>query len=438
MKIWHIILITQFLLQAPVRAQHLNAESHLTLKEAFALAIKNSVQLKISMFSVEIAKEQTEIVKLNHLPNINTGINYGYLSNSEIWNPSFSEHRTVEFPHNFAQFTLQASEVVFKGGLFKNSIQKSVLEEQIADLRFQKNTDDIKFMVTAKYLDIYRTINQRKVFINNTKLSKQRLENILSMQKQGMVTRNDVLRMELIISNLEISTLKANNNIDILNQQLNIILGLESSTRLNPDPMLLDLPDQPKTVTQFLEEANKKNYELQLVALDKKIAHTNLKIIGSERFPEISLYAGSNLQRPYLFSMPAVDFYFNVWQAGIALRYNISAIYQVPKKFKIGNTILDQTVQKELLTQQEVDVSVNNSFIKYREAREELNILTKNLKSAEENYRVVEKKYLNQLALLVDMTDAINIKIEAELRLTDASINVIFTYYQLLKTTGQL
>jgi len=437
MKIRYETLIL-LLFICPLWSQEQIIENQLSLEEAFSLAVKNSVQLKVSMFTAVLAREQTDILKLNQLPGISTGVTYGYLSNSDIWTPSFSGHRTVEFPHVLNQFSLQAAEVVFKGGLIKNSIKKSEQEEQIADLRLQKNTEDIKFLVTAKYLDIFRSINQKKIYINNTKLSQQRLENILSMHKQGMVTQNDVLRTELIISNLKIATLKADNNIDILNQQLNVILGLEKQTRLIPDPAVLNLPDEKLTIDDFLSEAKKKNYEIRIAAAEKDISNTNLKITESDRYPEISLFAGSNLQRPFLNSMPAVDIFYNVWQAGVALRYNISSIYQVPRRLRSGNTALEQSNEKQVLAQQEAGLSVSSSFIKYKESREELDILTDDLKSAEENYRIVEKKYLNQLALLADMTDAINIKIESEIRLTNARINIIYTYYQLLKSAGML
>ena len=437
MKTWYKALALIFLTGTTAWSQEA-AAPYLTLEEAFGLALKNSAQLKVSATGTRLAKDQTAIVKLNQLPGLSTGINYGYISNSEIWSPSFEGHRTVEFPHTVTQFSLQAAQLVFKGGLVKGSIERSELEEQVAQLRLEKNTEDIKFLVAAKYLDIYRTINQRTIFANNLKLSQQRLDNVQSMFKQGMVTQNDVLRNELITSNLELAILKADNTIIILNQQLNVVLGLEQSARLTPDPALLALPDRSTTAEAFLQAAKKDNRELQLAAAEKEIAAANIKIAGSDRYPELSLYAGSNLQRPFLNSMPAVDIFYNVWQAGVSLRFNIASVYQAPRRLQAARTSLDQSGQRELVAQQDVELAVNNSFIRYREAIDEVATLEKDLRSAQENYRIVEKKYLNQLALLADMTDAANIKIEAELRLTNTRINIIYTYYQLLKSAGML
>ena len=50
----------------------------------------------------------------------------------------------------------------------------------------------------------------------------------------------------------------------------------------------------------------------------------------------------------------------------------------------------------------------------------------------------MESKYNNQLAILLDMIDASNAKLDAELQYTNSEINIIFAYYKLLKESGKL
>ncbi|WP_312762592.1 TolC family protein, partial [Epilithonimonas sp.] len=59
-------------------------------------------------------------------------------------------------------------------------------------------------------------------------------------------------------------------------------------------------------------------------------------------------------------------------------------------------------------------------------------------KLAEENYKITEAKYLNQLAVQTEMIDAQNQKLQSELDYTNGEINVLYQYYNLLKTTGSL
>jgi outer membrane protein TolC len=62
----------------------------------------------------------------------------------------------------------------------------------------------------------------------------------------------------------------------------------------------------------------------------------------------------------------------------------------------------------------------------------------KNVELATENYRIVENRYNNQLALLTDMLDASTAKLDAEVRLVNARVNIIYYYYLLKQNSGTL
>jgi outer membrane protein TolC len=410
----------------------------LTMQKAFELAAKNSAQLKVSEINTALAHQKVEIAKLGQLPEVYTGLNYGYISNSEIWDPSFDKHLTKAIPHNLTQFSVQASEVIFKGGEVADNIKKASLEEQITILAHDKNMEDVKFLVAARYLDIYRLTNQHEVYLDNIKLSQERLKNILSLQKQGLVTNNDVLRTKLIISDLELAVRKTDDNIEILNQQFNTVLGLNLNESLIPDSNLLTHSFEDGNVEKLIAEAYENNKELKTSAKEIEAAQTNLKIISADRYPKVSLFAANNLQRPYTYSTPALDIYYNNWVAGVSISYNISSIYQSIRKRKAAKTQIEQSVAKDTVQKQNVELAVNADLIRFNEAKYELATYTKDLQSAEENYRIVEKKYFNQLALLADLIDATNTKIEAELKVSDAQINVVYAHYQLQKSIGLL
>jgi outer membrane protein TolC len=118
------------------------------------------------------------------------------------------------------------------------------------------------------------------------------------------------------------------------------------------------------------------------------------------------------------------------------MSYNISSIYQSPRKIKAGKLQLQEARQYKQLQQQSIEVGVRTYYIKFREAEDELTTSRKDLRSAEENYRIVEKKYFNQLSLITDLIDATSTKIDAETKVTNAEINRIYAYYLLLKASS--
>ena len=91
-----------------------------------------------------------------------------------------------------------------------------------------------------------------------------------------------------------------------------------------------------------------------------------------------------------------------------------------------------------MYTQQNVEIGVNTAFLKYKEAQQQALLMDESTKLANENYNIIKAKYLNQLAITAEMTDASNAKLNAELQYANAVINVSFQYYNLLKSTGTL
>ena len=142
--------------------------------------------------------------------------------------------------------------------------------------------------------------------------------------------------------------------------------------------------------------------------------------------------------RPLTTSMPARDMYSNGWQAGVGLSFNISSLYNAPKNISLAKTQQSQQLAMAEQLRQNTEISVKAAFIKHREAKQLLQSAEKSLQLATENFRIVEKKYLNQMALLTDLMDATNVRLEAELQQKNAEISIIYTYYQLQKTTGSL
>ena len=57
---------------------------------------------------------------------------------------------------------------------------------------------------------------------------------------------------------------------------------------------------------------------------------------------------------------------------------------------------------------------------------------------ANQNFQVVQNRYANQLALITDMIDASNVKLNAELQEVNAQINIAYTYYNVKYVTGKI
>src|SRR5690606_40134033 len=97
---------------------------------------------------------------------------------------------------------------------------------------------NIMSLVMSNYLDLQKIINQKDVLLNNRKLATERLENVKKFYKQGMVTRNEIIRGELLLKNLEQGILTLDNNRAALNYQLATAIGLSPDVLIVPTASL--------------------------------------------------------------------------------------------------------------------------------------------------------------------------------------------------------
>ncbi|MFP3596731.1 TolC family protein [Chryseobacterium sp. SIMBA_029] len=409
----------------------------LTAKEVVELAVQNHQQLKVTAQNIDIAKQQTGITKLQKLPTITASTSQFYLGNVVAIDSDFSNSTTIPMPHYGSSYAVQATQLIFKGGLVNKSIELAGLREQLAELDLERNRQDVKFLVISNYLDVYKILNQESVFQNNKKLAQERLKNIQKFYQQGMVTRNEVIRGELAIKNLDQGILTLANNKKILNYNLSIALGLPTDTEIIPIESLTN-KETGIGMDYYINLAHETNPQLKSAKKNIDVANKNIEIIKTDKMPTVAGFGGYTMQRPITTRNPVLDMYSGGWQTGVSLSYNIDNLYKTKERVKLGELQKTQAGDAMTLVQQNVDMAVNAAYVKYQESIQQAEILDDAKKLAEENYKITEAKYLNQLAVQAEMIDAQNQKLQSELDFANAEINVLYQYYNVLKSTGTL
>ncbi len=431
------ILLVMILLNIPIIgfSQELTPYK-LSLAEAIELGLQNHQQLKIAKSIVETSEQQVKVSKSQQLPAVTFSANAFYLGDALLLNTDWSKLQTVGMPHFGNSFAVQASQILYKGGVIRKSIEMAELQKQLSELDLAANEQDIKFLVISNYLDIYTLINQIQVLGQNKMLAEQLLNNVTKSYEENMVTRNELIRAELQIKNLDQTILTMQNNHAILSNQLSYALGLPNNVMIIPAENI-----EPHAMLEqqarYTELAHENHPILKSAEKNVEIAEKNIDIVKADRFPAIAAFGGYNMQRPVT-STPVMDLYNNSWQAGVSFTYNIDNLFKSKRKVDLSR-MQAQTSQEALVyTRQNIEIGVNAAFLKYREAEQQVLIMDESKKLANENYNIVRAKYLNQLVVTAEMTDASNAKLNAELQYVNAVINALFQYYNLLKSTGTL
>ena len=305
-------------------------------------------------------------------------------------------------------------------------------------LDLEKNRQEIRFLLLGNYLEIFKLKNQEQVFINNIIQTQKLLSDIQNRQEEGVALRNDITRYELQLKSLELQLEQIQNRIKIINYDLVITLGLPDETIIDIDKQILhNIP----VITQEIiwqQQAATSSINLKQSLLNIEQTKQTEKLVNSERLPSFALFAGDNLDGPIIIEVPPINKNLNYWYVGVGMTYNISSLYTSQKKYKQAKLATRKAIEANEYLKDNLRSAIKTAYIKFPESFSIYDTGIKSLELANQNYEVINNRYLNDLALITDRLDASNSKLNAELQLVNSQINILFNYYNLKKTVDSL
>lgn len=409
-----------------------------TLEQLFESAERNSAQLRPSFSAEEEANQEIRVARAGRLPDINASLSFSYIGDGFTTKRNFSDYQKAPIPHYGNALSLSVNQPVYTGGAITSGIQLAELKLTASRYATELQRDNVRFQLTGFYLDIYKYTNLRTVVENNIAQARKVLGEMRARYEQGVALQNDITRYELLVSNLELQLVKINNTIDILNNNLVTIAGLPDGTVIVPDSAILDksLPSQSETSWQ--SEASVNSPMLKLAQSKVDISRKAEDLTKSERLPKIGLQAGWSIDGPILVEVPPINRNLSYWYVGVGVSYNLSSLFKTNKSLSRSRAATVHATDELTAARENTELAVRADYIRYLESYEELNTQQKSVELADRNYNTVFTRYSADMALITDMLDAANSKLDAEQQLVNARINIIYYYYKLLFTSGKI
>lgn len=429
-------LLLLLIFTKPAAAQMQQQAYPLTVDNLFKLGTENNLHLKASRIQEVIAGEEEKATQASQLPDINIGATAGYIGQPTIFKQGLTNPTHPDMPDWSHNYNVEVTQPLYQGGRIRNSIRRAILKRQVASLNTASDQADIKLSLLRQYTDLFSLYKETEVFARNIEESERRLDDIRRLWKEGIVTRNDEIRSELQLTNDELALREAKDNITIVSQQLDILLGLDETLLLLPDTSLLSEQPSLGNCEAYIQQAYTNFPGLQIARYNTRLAENDIRLTQADYLPSLSVRAGNTLSRPLSTTME--DVFANNWNIALSLSYNLSSLYRNKHKMHEAKQYVDLRHNAEEQLMQEIRIQVRSAYIRHKEAIDRIKALQLSVKQAEENYRIVNNRYLNQLSILTDLLDASSVRLEAELQLTTAQSEAVYTYYQLMHACGNL
>lgn len=438
-KIYPAILFCQFFVVQPVIAQSSIVKTdslYLTLDQLFERGIQHSLQLQADAMKEAMARERIQTARSAQLPELQVGLKGGYVGQPVVWERGLSAPMHPNAPDWSQNYAIDMVQPLYQGGKIRSTIHKATLEKEVAALQTQTDQADIKLGLLNQYLNLFSLFKQHEVLSRNIEESELRLHDIRRMKKEGLITNNDVLRSEMQLTNDRLSLLEAENSIALVSQQLDILLGQDENLLLEPDTTLLYQAVALQSYDVYILQAYANDPAMKLLRAQTELSQNEIQLARSVSLPSLSLYASNTLARPV--SRTLADMYNNNWNVGVSVSYPLSSLYKNNHKIKESKMMVSLRKNEEEQKMQRIRMDVRSAFLRHQEALQRVEALKLSVRQAKENYRIMQNRYLNQLAILTDLLDANSVRLNVELQLVTARTRVIYTYYQLQKACGRL
>jgi len=412
----------------------------LTLDEAVQLGIQNSKQLKRSQYKIDEALTRVEQAKDARLPSAKVSFQYlhALMLSRVIEIPGVTKD-PVKLPFDFPAYmgTLSVSEPIFAGNQFKYARQSADLMVQMSRMDADKDKDDITWIVVESYINYNKILQNQLIVAQNMQDVQGKLEEITKYEGQGLATKNDVLRYQLQQSQLQLTEIELENNRRIANYNFNVLLGLPDSTQLILPAPTYKLNENP-VFTDLLQQAETNRRELQDISYQTKLSDINVKQIRDKRLPTVAATGGLYYINPTGQVIPTHNNLIAPITLGIGASWDIGTLYTNKNKEKEAaiqrqelNTAKDQQLD-------EIHKDVNKNYILYKQSLEKIKVLQDAVTQAEENERITESKFKNNLVNTTDRIDAQTLLYQARVNLELAKSDATIAWYDMLHSTGKI
>ena len=420
-----------------VIAAKAQSERRMTVDDLFQLVEGNSKTLQETKISVEFAQKGIEAARAQRLPDVNATLSASYNGNVVVMDRDFTNANGYSSPHFGNSFALEAQQMVYAGGAIDAGIRMAELQRDMAVVGQRQSSNAQRFLALGQYLDLYKIQNRMQVMQQNIELTGRLIDDIRAKHEQGMALKNDVTRYELQMENLRLSLRKLQDQQVVLNHQLCNTLGLTDVTIL-PDTAIVAQALGSDNEDHWQQTALTSSPLMEQSQLSTQMAEQQLKLAKSELLPKVAVVAADNFSGPFIYDIPPIDKNINYWYVGVGVKYPISSLFKQNKKVQQARIGIQRSQEHQRVTAETLDNQVQQAYTLYQQSYADLDTQRKSVELARQNYQVVSDRYLNQLALITDMLDASNIRLNAELQEVDARINIVYAYYKMKYISGTL
>ncbi len=454
--------------QRPTAAAPPRGEA-LTLPEAVSVALRRNRDVEDARFDLELAREQVSEAWGTVMPTVNVSANYTRnLSPAKSFLPAFlfdpdanpDELIQVQFgADNSWNMSVNLEQPLFDARVFVGlgAAQRlaSIQEESV-----RGRSQSLVTRVRRAYYDLLLAQEQERLTRNSVARVRRSLKETRAMNRAGLASDYDMLRIEVELANLEPNLRRAENAAIQFRRALAVELALEDQEGLRVAGSLasMDLDDPAdntpdnRAILAFassrpmeggaeekVRQAWERRSDLRQLEMAERLRHSEMRLEQMQYVPTVSLFGNYVLQAQ---QNGSPDFFGDPMSRASAQAVGVSVSVPVFEGFRKDARVDQrraawrQAETRFRLSRDQAAVQVKSLVELTREARARARGQRLAVEQARRGFEIASAQYREGLSGQLELTDAEVALRQSEFNYAQAVYDYLAAWAQLDEATG--
>lgn len=291
--------------------------------------------------------------------------------------------------------TLSATLPLYTGGLTSNAKQAANLKAKRSAFNSKEQQDLQRFELIRTYFDVQLQKQLYAASQYNLQAMHKHYRNALQLEQQGFISKGQRMQFEVARNNAERNEQASQARLQASLFELNNLLQSSQITELTT-PLFIHSNMHPN-LNQLLTSYSQQSALVQKMQTDTQLAQVNVNIQNAARKPSIFAFGEYSLDEK------------NNWIVGLAAQYNLFSGVNKSKNVQAAQLQRYATELTTARTKQEIENILYKSYSEAKTAQHSDQLLQNNIKAAQENLRIQELSFKEDMGTATQVIDAQNI-----------------------------
>ena len=395
------------------------------LEEALAFAYENNPDLLAARANLRKVDEGVPAAKSGWRPTVTSSLSLGASQTNSDSGGTSSD--TSSFP---GSLSLSVNQSVYDGGRTEISVRQAETNVQTERSRLFTAEQNVMLSGATAFVDVISARSVVELQTNNLNRLEKQLEATRERFKVGEVTRTDVAQAEARVDRAKADKIKATGDLTSSNSTYQRVIGKRAGELQQPE----EVKDLPREITEAVNYALENNFSLIAAKFEELSALDGVSLSQSSLRPTVTVSGSAS------HSETSGD--ADSSSTSLSLNANISIpLYQAGAVYSGIRSAKEEANRRRILVEaarRNVIETSSKAFTAWTTARAQAEALEAEVASAEIALEGVEQEALVGARTVLDVLDAEQERLSAQVRLVRASRDNFVAAYTLLSALGKL